>query len=410
MSMGSRFQSVKFGIHSSASDFTTMPSTAVVLPRSFVPTLLPRARLPISRGAMPAVDGRRQAQLRGAKDLKAIEVPMFFRGVNSNTGAAVAAWEAKLEQGTMLQSLFGAVAPATTGAAPTASGTAGSVLTSSSTVLANNDVVFFTTSTGNWVRRILSGGGTTSLTLNQAFTGTPSGTIIRLGVYTMNPALTHHVHGAFDAEQLVDGTGLQRRQFLGCAPSKATLKIPAVGNLEFNTTWMPSDIALASPATPTYADPTAGDHISASGYEFRLGSTTLNLLGDATLTIDNSVEMRSTGAGINGVLGGLCGAGEGKVAMFEATVYVGATTPGNELQDATGTPSVRDLLGVSDAVGKIASTQDLMLGIATAAGALMGIFMPAADIVAEEVQSGSFNALKLTAYGTGATPLVLAVG
>ncbi|MFO0447383.1 MAG: hypothetical protein ACK52I_01620 [Pseudomonadota bacterium] len=412
MSAASRFQSIGVGIHVSTSDFSTMPSTSPVIPRAFVPSVLPRRRDPIERGTLPAINGQRFANLRGAKNLSPIELPLHWKGANAYTGGAVTDWEARLEQGRILAALFGAVAPATTGTAATASGTAGATLTASSgTGYANGDVIMFTTTTGVFIRRITSGGGTTTFTLNQAASGTASGSIIRLARYTQTPGVSQHLHLAVDAESVIDGAGAARRQYLGCMASKGVLTIPNTGLCEFDVTLLPTDWQRVAPnASPTFADATYGDYIAVSGYEFMLGANKLDAR-NLKLTVDNAGEMRPTGAGPNGVRGGVAAATGPKVAMLEGEIFLGASVPGQELQDNAGTPTARDLLGDAAAIGALAGTQDLMLSVpgTGVGGASMGIFMPAADVVAEVVQGGNFNVLKFTAYGSGATPLVLAL-
>lgn len=411
MSLGNRFQSVKMGLHASASDFTTMPTTTVAVPRNFVETLLPRQRTPIQRPT-PRIDGARNPAIRGGKDIKAIELPLHFRGANNNDGSAVTDWEAKLEQGAALAALMGTLGTTTSGAATTCSGTASTTLTvASGTNIPTGAVILFTTTTGTFIRRVTGGGGTTTLTLNQAASGTASGTVFRLGVYAMNPATAHHRHVAIDAEQSIDGAGVARTQFLGCMASKGVITLPNNGPLTFDVTLMPTDWSPATPtSTPTHTDPTAGDFISVGGYEFKIGANTFDLR-NAKLTIDNAAAMRETGLGPNGVRGGVAAVGDaGKVALLEAEIFLGAGTPGQELQENTGTPSARTLMGASAIVGAIAGTQDLMLAVPNGAGNAFAAFMPAADIDAEIGSSGAFTVVKIKAYGTGTTPLVLAVG
>ena len=403
--------SVQVGIHTTTSDFSTVPTVAPVLPRAGVPSLLPRKRGGIAR-PLRSVSGIRFAKVRGEKAVDPISLPLDFRGVNTNTGGAVAAWEAKMEQGALLQALFGAAATATTNAATTCSGTAGATLTvASGTDIPTGSVILFTTTTGTFIRRVTDGGGTVTLTLNQAASGTASGTVIRLGRYTGAPSINHHQHIAIDVEQLSEGAGVWRRQFVGCAPSKGVITIPNNGLTTFDVDLMPTDWSRAAPASPSFVQPTAGEAVPVSAVEFRIGANLFDLR-NAKFTIDNAVVMRETAVGVNGVRGGVCGAAgeEGKIFMLEGEILVGAAVPGQELQDNTGTPSVRDLLGDVDAEGVVVTARDIMLTVGNVAGSCFGIFMPTADMDCELVESGPFQVLKFTAYGTGATPAVLAVG
>jgi hypothetical protein len=403
--------SVQVGLHTTTSDFSTMPTVAAVLPRANVPSLLPRKRAGLAR-PLRSPGGIRFAKVRGEKAIDGITLPLDFRGVNANTGAAVAAWEAKMEQGALLASLFGAVAAATTGAATTASGTAAATLTvAAGTDIPNGSVILFTTTTGTFIRRVTAGGGTTTLTLNQAASGTASGTVIRLGRYTGLPSVNHHQHVAVDWEQLSEGVGVARRQYVGCAPSKGVITIPNNGLLTFDVDLMPTDWTRQAPASPTFVQPTAGEAIATNNVEFRIGANLFDVR-DLKITIDNQVAMRETVVGVNGVRGGVCGAAgeEGKIFMLEGSIIVGGTVPGQELQDNTGSPTIRELLGDVDAEGAVVTARDIMLAVGGSAGSCMGLFMPTADMDCTYEESGPFQFLKFVAYGTGATPAVLAVG
>ena len=403
--------SVQIGLHTTTSDFSTMPSVTPVLPRANVPTLLSRQRTGIPR-PLRSTTGLRFAKVRGEKAIDGISLPLDFRGVNANTGAAVAAWEAKMEQGALLASLFGAVGAATTGVATTCSGTAAATLTvAAGTDIPTGSVILFTTSTGTFIRRVTAGGGTTTLTLNQAASGTASGTVIRLGRWTGLPAVNHHQHVAVDWEQLSESVGVARRQYVGCAPSKGVITIPNNGLLMFDVDLMPTDWSRVAVASPAFVQPTAGEAIATNAVEFRIGANVFDLR-NAKFTVDNQIAMRETLSGPNGVRGGVAGAGgdEGKIFMLEGEILVGAAVPGQELQDNTGTPSVRELLGDTDSKGAVVTARDLMLTVGSVAGSCMGIFMPTADMDCTLVESGPFQVLKFTAYGTGATPAVLAVG
>ena len=115
----SRLLTVRHALHSDSSTFTGTPGTLFPLRcTDDVAGLYPRNRVTLARN-LRSQGGRRYTHAGGAQDVADITLATEFRGVDSNTGAAVAAWEAKMEQGLLLQSLFGAVAPATTGGAAT---------------------------------------------------------------------------------------------------------------------------------------------------------------------------------------------------------------------------------------------------------------------------------------------------
>ncbi len=400
-----RLLSLTAGLNASLNLFDSAPGSFLpLLPRSSVPSLLPRGRTPIERPIV-TVDGRRLPRIHGARDIGAIEMPLEFKGANNNTGGAVATWEDKLEAGVLLASLFGAVATATVGAAPTVAGGSGTALTASSTALANLDIVLVPTSAGGEIRQVVSGGGTTSLVLNAALVGTPTNaaTIIRLGRYAHSPSTTNHKHVWFNAEW-----ENARRRYRDCAPSAFSLTIPNTGLVEFDSTWMPNDYDDTAEANPAFVSPTAGSPIVSGGNTFIVAAKSL-MLRSAKLTVGLGLAMRETSTGANGVKGGVCA--DKTAVMLEGECYVGddVGTIG-ELVDDSGTPSLDDILGTDAALGAAITTRDVMLQVGTVPGACMFIRLPEADIRGQVVEGGAFNVLKFSAMACGATPLYLGVG
>jgi hypothetical protein len=400
-----RLRSLTAGINAALNSFNTAPSTFTTLqPRTSVPSMAPRAREAIERPVV-VVDGRRLPRLHGPRNIAAIELPLEMKGANSNTGGAVSDWEAKLEQGNLLASLFGAVGVATTGSAPTVSGGSGTSLTASSTVLANNDIILIPTSAGNELRQVVSGGGSTSIVLNVAMVGTPTNgaTIIRLGRYTVAPSLTNHKHMWFNAEGET-----WRRRYKDCAPMQFSLNIPATGMVEFDSAWTPTDWDDAAEANPSFAAPTAGSPIVSGNNALFIAARSL-MFKTAKLTVVNGTQMRESSTGPNGVLGGVCA--DKTNIMLEAECYVGDDNPSiGEFVDDSGTPSMDDILGSDATLGGSITTRDVMLQVGTVAGQCLFLRLPEADIRGETTENGALTMLKLTMMATGAAPLHLGVG
>ena len=389
-----RLLDLKFGLHSSVTDFTSTPATVTTIqPRSIPPVMRPSREF-IAR-ELYSVDGRRFPHVRGRQALAAINCNMEMRGVNSNTGAAVADWEAKMEQGRMLAALFGAVATASTGAAPTASGTAGATLTVSTTVIVNGDIILFTTSAGTFIRQVTSGGGTTTLTLDRAASGTASGTVIRLAQYSLATATTGHVHGYFRSE-----FENSRTDFYGCAAMSGELVIPNSGLVEFNSTWMPTSWADIAEANPTYAAPTAGNPIVSAGSSFYIGATSY-MVRNLRLRIDNGMSERTSTTGTNGVVGYVAAAAAVKSAILEGELYVGNNTGSiGEVVDDSGTPALGAITGDADNAGVVAGTYDVALQVGVDAGASMYVRIPAADMTGTVQDGGGLKVLKFSAAAT----------
>lgn len=191
----SRLSTLRYGLHSNAFTFTGTPTLVPLRLTDDGASFLPRNRAPLMRN-LRSLSGRRYAHARGVQDLADLSINTEFRGVNSNTGGAVSDWEAKMEQGYLLASLFGAVAPATTGAAVTAvtagsSGATGTLVVSGTT-LVNGQVIAFSTDAGLQIARIASGGGSTTITLEHPFSGTVSNgsTVFRMAVYSVSDSVT----------------------------------------------------------------------------------------------------------------------------------------------------------------------------------------------------------------------------
>lgn len=406
MSDVTRLTSLTYGLNASATTIGTAPGTfATVLPRSSPTSFLPRSRQAIDR-ALYSVDGRRFMRVFGVKDIGELQLPVEFKGVSGNTGAGITSaggWELVMEQGNLLASLFGSTAATTTaGAAPTVTSGTGSSLTVSTNVLANLDIILVQTSIGTEARQVVSGGGTTTVTVDRAWVGTPtaSSAVIRAARYSVSTSQTVHTPVWFNAE----GENWRRR-YADCQPSSLVLNVPNAGLVEADFAFLPNDWDDQAEANPAFAAPTAGSPVVSGGSQFFIGANAF-MLRNARLTVNIGMVMRETTTGINGVRGGL--ATDKTNIMLEGELYVGdnAGAIGDISDDDDGAgpavaPYLADILGDGAATGAAPSSVDLSLQVGTAAGAAMFLRIPAADFRSAGVREGGpFAVLPFQAFAT----------
>lgn len=413
----SRLQTLRYALHANATTFTGTPGTLSPLQITDEgASFFPRQRTPIDR-SLRSLSGRRFPHIRGAQDVGDLTVACEFKGVNNNTGGAVTDWEAKMEQGYLLASLFGAVAPATSSTASTVDSTGHTPATGvlqvvSGTNYSVGQVIAFATSAGLQIGRIEIK-ATNVLTLQHPYTGTPTtgATVFRLGVYSVSDSVTSHVHAFFAAE----GEDW-RRDYFGCAPMSLNIGIPNAGALTMSSVFSPSTWGDVAEANPAYADPVAGNPIVNDGAYFRLDGVDF-LLRNASITYNCATAIRETASKTNGRLGGVCGTGEGKSFMIEGELYIGAPNGGltgpelaGELVDNVGTPTLSALLGSDVAAGQVSTGREVALQVGTEIGGCVYALLPTADFRATVQSSGAFPVVRFQAMGTGALPAVLAVG
>lgn len=395
-----RLLDLQFGLQSSTGDFSSTPGTVSrLLPRS-TSGLLPRQRTPVER-PLYSSDGRRYAQVRGVKDLGPIELGMEFRGMSNASGGAVTV-QSVMEQARMLDSFFGTAASAITGAATTVTGGtpgSGTLTVTAGTNIADGDMVCFTTGSsapfGLVMREVASGGTTTTLTLDRAYTGTPTSgaTVFRAARWNLSTSTTHHTHGYFRAE----GESW-RRDYFGCAPSQMSLDLPDGGLVGFSSSWMPTDWTDVAEANPSYSDPTAGQPIVNAAADFRIAGVAF-LLKSAKLTASNGMQVRTTSTGTNGMLGAV--AADKTSVMLEGSIYVGDNAASiGELVDNSGTPDLDSLLGASATVGAAITTRDISLAVGGAANACMYLRIPAADFRGSVQEDGGLTVFRFEAMAT----------
>jgi hypothetical protein len=403
-----RLSTLRYGLHTNNATFTGTPSLVPLRLTDDGASFLPRNRTPIPR-ALRSLSGRRYSHIRGVQDLADITVATEFRGVNSNTGGAVTDWEAKMEQGYLLASLFGAVAPATTSTASTVDSTghtpaSGILNVVSGTNYTVGQVIGFATSDGFEVGRIAIK-ATNVLTLDHPYSGTPTtgATVFRAAVYSVADAVTHHVHSMFSAE----GEDW-RRDYFGCTPMSMALALPNAGLVGMTSVFSPTSFADVDEGNPAHAEPTSGSPIVVDLARMWFAGTNV-VARDIAISYSTAAAMRTASTRTNGKLGGVCGTGDGKTFTIEFSVYVGDATIAGELQDSTGTPSLNALLGDSDTSGTVSTTRKVSLQFGSGVGACGYAYLPEADCVVTTQHTDGLTVARVVATGTGALPAILAV-
>jgi hypothetical protein len=405
-----RLSTLRYALHSNNATFSGTPGTLFPLRLTDDgASFLPRNRTPIPR-PLRSLSGRRYSHIRGVQDLADITVATEMRGVNSNTGAAVTDWEAKMEQGYLLASLFGAVAPATTGVAPTVAASghtpASGIVAVVGTTTANGQVIAFSSSAGLQVGRIASGGGTTTLTLDHPYSGTPttSATVFRMGVYSVNDAVTHHVHAFFAAE----GEDW-RRDYFGCMPMSMSLAMPNAGLVTMSSVFSPTSFAHLAEANPAHAEPTSGNPIVVDACRMWFAGHDV-IARDITINYSASTTPRVASTRTNGRLGGVSSTGDGKTFTVEFSVYLGDGNIAGEVRDSTGSPTLNELIGDSSSSGQPSTTRKVSLQVGSEVGAVVYAYLPEADCVVTTQHTDGLTVARVVATGTGALPAILAVG
>lgn len=412
MSNATRLSSVKIGINAATNTFGTEPAGYVpIQPAGEVASLYAREREAISRDEVQTVDGSELPHLLGPKNIEDIVLPLEFRGVNANTGGAVTDWEAKLEQGLLLASMFGDVADTTASAAPTVKSTGHSTTTlaeNATLVLVDLDIILFPTSLGVRIRQVISGGGTGTVTLDRSYTGTPTtgGTILRLARYSMVPGRSRHKAIWVDYEDMT-GTESDRRKYQDCMPKSFKLTVPNSGKVTAEYTFKPNDWNDVAEANPSAVDPTAGAPVVAGEARFFIGSVE-KLFRNMTLMYETGFVERPTAVGANGIQGGECVARKSAVMEFELYLGDDDGTLGDLIDDAASV-DLGDLQGDSSTIGTAATTRDIALSLGTMAGAALYARFPAGAIISRVVAGGNYKTVKCTVRATGTAPFHLGI-
>lgn len=394
-----RLMDVQFGLHADAANFLTMPgSLRRLMVKGGGESLLPPGMGFQDRNDIASLAGRGFPDQLGPLALQQLAPVIEWKGVNDNSGAAVAsaaAWYAKMEQGEIVTSILGGEPAATSSAAPTVNSTGHNAsageLGVSGTALVAGQIILFPTSGGNRVRQVVSF-GTGVAVLDRPYTGTPttSGTIIRAAVWTWNPSVRNHVHGAFrveDAEQMTE--------FVGCAPESLALALSPGQKVMATCSFMPTTAAPAgAKLSPSVTYPAAGSPCLAVNGEFMIGSETFVPTGDVSLTVNTGNEMRETASGPDGTLGGVQAEKRGNVTLA-LTLRSGASASRGEVQRDAGTESLRELLGLVQGRQEIRTTRDVAYLIGRSPGAATYIRMPDANVRATVGVDGTATAIAL---------------
>ena len=387
---------LKFAMHASTSDFTSTPTGVTIHPIQRPTSLLRKSRNPIMR-PHARLDGRNLVHAWGAKDLSPFTIEMEMRGVATNTGGTKT-WQTSMEQGTLLDSLFGADAAAiTVGTVPTLSTWSGTSVTlaGGAASMTVGDMIGVLDTSGNLqIREITAGTASVNLTVDRALTGTPStgSTVYHCARWDHSASTTAHKHGYFRAE-----FESHRTDFFGCAPKSFELDFVDGGPLVFRHTWMPNDWQDVAEANPSYAAPTAGGLITGN-LQFFIGSTQF-LIRDAKFSVDNGQVQRKTGSGPNGVQGGV--AADKRQILMTGSLYLGDNALSlNEIVDDSGTPALGIFTGDSAVAGDLAGTYDVAIQAGTAVGQALYLRLPAAAFRGNVVEKDGLLCVDFTAMAT----------
>jgi hypothetical protein len=394
-----RFLDVQCGLHSTVNDFTTMPTLTRRLQLvGGGETLMPRKLQDISRNDIAALDGRGFTQLYGPLDLADVAPVLEWKGVNSNTGAAVAgaAWHDKVEQGELMTSMMGALPVTTTGAAPTvaASGHSTTTLVFVGTAPVVGEMVLFQTSLGPRIRTVVSF-VTLTATFDRPYTGTPtaSSTIIRACRWDWAPGVANHTHVGFRAE-LPD----VQADFVGCAPVSMALAVPTSGRLTSTFTFSPTDVdGFKATSAPTTTFPAAGNPLVGINAELFIGSESF-VVDSLSLNVATGNEPRTSPSSENGRLGGIAADKRGGFTLTASIRNEPQARGGIERN--TGTETLRTIMGDVLGAGAVSAERDVLLVIGRAAGAAMAVRLPNAALSAATAAVGSVAGVNLTFTAT----------
>lgn len=342
-------------------------------------------------------DNQEFSSVVGPKALDPIAMTLLLRGVSGNTGTTAFASATTTEIGQLLDCILGAaVDPSGTGSTATADSTPDLTMTSG-TNYADGDGVLFATDTGTWAREIVSGGGTSTLTLDRAFTGnvTNPTTILRGAHWSVSNSSSMHTHAA------IRGYGeLWERTYVGCM-SNLELDFTEGQIVKAMMSWIPTDWSDTTVAT-SFSAPTAGSHIVNIGGTFNIGDSVFLLKG-AKLNLGMTIVPRTTVGGPNGVQGYMVTRVQ---PTLTGTFYVGSNSSFGEINDSTGTPRLNSLTqtandsGTAITAGTAAATYDIALQVGTAGTQALYLRMPAAEFSGRVQQDNGLDVFNFTAKAT----------
>lgn len=392
---------VQMGLHADVNDYTTAPSTyRRIQVTGGAESLMPRRLMEISRNDIASLDGRGFVHLYGPLDLADFAPVTEFKGVNANTGDAVAAadWAAKMEQGDLLTSLLGSLPVATVGAAPTvnATGHSTTTLTTAGTAPVVDDFLLFQTSAGPVIRQVASVAGQIA-TFDRAYAGTPTtaSTVIRAARWRWDPSVRNHIHMGAKVEVV----GSMLATFLGLAPVSCSLAVPTGGKLAATWGFSPSDVdGFAAAAAPTPTPPTAGTPIVGLNAVVMIGEERF-FADNIAISVNTGNEPRSTPASENGVAGGIQAEKRGTGLQVTFSVRNETNSRGG-VERNTGTETIRTLFGDALGAGSLSTSRDALVVIGRSAGAAMVVRVPTADLQASMATIGATQAVAVTLTAT----------
>lgn len=394
-----RMISVQFAKHT---DATTFSSSGIGTPYFLEPTTMPD---PFPRDVertervLHRPSNHQLAEVRGRKNLDPIQIPLLLRGFSVNAGAALDA-QTETEVGQLLDVISGGTSTDASGTATTTTGGTGasSTLTvTSGTNVANGVGVLFQTDGDPVVREVVSGGGTSSLTLDRDYTGTVTngGVLARSCYWTFDPAVSRHTHGFLRLE----GEDW-RRDYTGCM-SDLQISVEEGQPATFSTSWMPSSWADNAEANPSFTAPTAGAYVMGVNCGLWIGDDKY-MIKNASLECGHTIVPRVTMTASDGVLGYVVTA---KMPVIKCRVYHGTTSLG-ELADSTGNFSMNKAQALtnssaaSTSAGQIVSTYDIALQVGNIATGAMYVRMPAATVRGRMVDDNGMECMDLEIHAT----------
>jgi hypothetical protein len=390
----SRILSVRFGLHSSATDFTATPGTLPFLEPKTA-ELMPRDRVRYERD-LHRDDNMDHAEAIGPKGLDALVIEGEVRGFAANAGGALDP-ETATEIGLMLDAIAGAASTDPSGAATTTTGGTGStpnVTVDSGTNVANGVGLLFQTDGDPVIREVVSGGGTGTLVLDRDYSGTVTngGTLCRSAYWTFLPATSRHTHGYIRAE----GEDW-RRDYNGCM-SGLTLSGEDGQPVMYRTSWQPTSWADTAEANPSFTAPSAGALVSCVNAGLWVGDDKLLIKG-FELDFGHTIVPRSTMNGTDGVHGYLV---TRKSPVLRCRLYHGtAGLSFGEVADSTGNLSINKIQGITSSadaalsVGQVASTYDIALQVGNFATGALYVRMPAATLRGRVVNDNGLEMIEL---------------
>lgn len=371
MSTRSRQLHAQFGLHASATDITSVPTLGFLDLESASWQMPEKEKL--ARDTQRA-NGALTSALVGALESGDLDfsTEMVLSGVNGNTGAAFAA--TALDCAGVLEACLGAAPTVPSGAAVTVSAGGGglSTLTVSGTTVATGTGVLVALTDGTFAaRQVISGGGTTTLTLDRAIAGTVTtgATLIRSAAWTIDNSVHEHKHGYWRFEE----SAHMRVDFVGCA-GKSSISVDARGYARLKTDWRSNNASpFGSLLAPTYSAPTKGRAVVGFNGRLMLGADAF-LFRDVAIEFGADVVERVSHSGPQGRHGFTH---QQKIVRASFKFFGGINAFG-ELDPTSGT-AADDIGANNDSAGAGVTTRDVSIQLGQSAQGALLLYVPAAQ-------------------------------